>query len=106
MRLIYKVIPNSKKHFLKEMVISVVIIVAYSLGVSAYVAMFLLPAYYFAQDQTFVLWPWLSIPAIGMVVGCLHVHYRNKASLKSRALAMFILFLVMFLIPVLILFIV
>ena len=107
MKLIYKKIPNSKKHTLKEIAVSLLIILIYILGISAYVAMFLFSSYAWAKKPfNESLLPWITIPIISFFVGLLHIHYRVNGSLKSRSIVMFILFLIIFLMPVVILFLV
>lgn len=107
MKLIYKNIPNSKKYIFREIAISFFIINLYVLGISAYVALFLFPSYAWAKkpfDQS--LLPWITVPIISFFVGLLHIHYRVKGSLKSRSIVMFILFLIIFFMPMVILFLV
>lgn len=105
MKLIAKTIPNSKKYYWKQLGISILIVLTYIIGITTYVALFLLPSYFFANQPLHTLdWNWLLVPVLSFVIACLHLYYRYKGSLKTRSIVMFILFLIIFFVPLIILF--
>ena len=104
MRIIEQKFPTpSATSVIKSIFKNVGILLINSICLSAYVAIFLFPAYYLSHTPltTTSFW-WLLIPIIGLLFGILQINYINTGSLISRTIVMMGICLAVFIIPLVI----